>query len=72
MLSDAEPIGGGAGCQSTGLGRPASARTYRVRSGDTLYKIASRLSTTVERICRVNNLSITEPLVPGTLLHIEH
>lgn len=45
--------------------------TYRVRTGDTLFKIAKQLSTTVDRICRLNKLSAGDPLIPGTLLTIE-
>lgn len=47
------------------------APSYRVRRGDTLFKIASRLSTTVENLCKMNNLSTRDPLLPGTLLKIE-
>ena len=46
-------------------------KTYLVKPGDTLYRIATRMSTTVERLCRVNNLSISDALIPGTILTIE-
>ncbi len=45
-------------------------RTYRVRKGDTLYRIATRMSTSVEAICSLNNLSASDTLHPGTLLLI--
>ena len=43
---------------------------YKVRQGDTLFRIAKSLSTTVERICDLNNLSAGDPLVPGRVLKI--
>jgi membrane-bound lytic murein transglycosylase D len=48
----------------------ASTTRYKVRQGDTLFRIAKSLSTTVERICDLNNLSAGDPLVPGRVLKI--
>ena len=59
------------GHSRSGMDGSEASATYRVRRGDTLFKIASRLSTTVEEICRLNNLSLGDTLLPGTLLKIE-
>lgn len=40
-----------------------SRRTYRVKSGDSLYTIARRQGTTVKRLCELNNLS------PKSIIH---
>ena len=34
-----------------------SRRTYRVKSGDSLYTIARKQGTTVKKLCELNNLS---------------
>jgi membrane-bound lytic murein transglycosylase D len=49
----------------------AGAVSYKVRRGDTLHSIASRLSTTVELICQVNNISATDTIFPGMTLKIQ-
>lgn len=59
------------GMRASSGGGGGSSSTYRVRRGDTLFKIASRLSTTVETLCRLNNLSGRDPLLPGTLLKLD-
>lgn len=56
---------------SSGSRESSAATTYRVRSGDTLFSIASRLSTSVEKICRLNNLSTRDTIFPGMLLTID-
>ena len=46
------------------------ARTYVVRSGDTLYGIAQRHRTAVDAIARMNHLSLTVALQPGQRLRL--
>jgi murein DD-endopeptidase MepM/ murein hydrolase activator NlpD len=46
----------------------AEAKTYTVRSGDTLYAIAQRSGTTVEALREVNGLSRNASLMPGRKL----
>jgi membrane-bound lytic murein transglycosylase D len=48
----------------------AGTTRYKVRQGDTLFRIAKSLSTTVEKICDLNNLSAGDPLIPGRVLKI--
>jgi membrane-bound lytic murein transglycosylase D len=43
---------------------------HQVRRGETLYAIARRYQITVESLCELNNLSISDVLRPGTLLSI--
>lgn len=49
---------------------PATATTYTVKSGDTLYSIASRYKTTVSRLVQVNNISNPNVLSVGQKLTI--
>jgi membrane-bound lytic murein transglycosylase D len=49
--------------------QPAGARSYRVRGGDTLYRIAIRHGTTVAELLAVNNLSDVT-IRPGDRLRI--
>lgn len=51
-------------------GYVSETRTYRVKKGDTLAKIARRFSTTVEKIMELNGLS-SQNLKPGIVLLIE-
>ena len=41
---------------------------YKVRAGDTLSKIAKKHGTTVDRLCRLNNISRNKTLRPGQIL----
>ncbi len=43
----------------------------KVRSGDTLYKIASRNGTTISEICRLNKIRPSTKLLVGTRLRIK-
>lgn len=42
--------------------------TYKVKSGDTLYKIAKEQGTTVENICKLNGIKATTPIRQGQVL----
>lgn len=48
--------------------RSSRARVYKVRSGDTLSKIAKKYGLTVDRLCRLNNISRSKALKPGQIL----
>ena len=48
----------------------ASNGWYRVRSGDTLEKIARRNGTTVKRLCQLNGISQNKVLHPGDRLKV--
>ena len=48
--------------------RSSRARVYKVRSGDTLSKIAKKYGLTVDRLCRLNNISKSKALKPGQIL----
>jgi LysM repeat protein len=57
---------------SVAAGRPATgnaARTYQVRSGDTLFSIARQFSTTVAELKRLNGLS-NDSIRPGDRLTV--
>lgn len=43
-------------------------KVYRVRKGDTLAKIAKKHGTTVDRLCRLNNISRGKTLRPGQII----
>ncbi len=47
-----------------------SSKTYTVRKGDSLSRIASRNGTTVKNLCRLNGLSTSSKLKPGQKLRI--
>ena len=49
---------------------PAAAKSYRVKTGDTLYQIALRHGTTVAEILAVNGLGGSAPIKPGDKLKI--
>ena len=51
-------------------GSSSSSGWYRVRSGDTLEKIARRHGTTVQRICNLNGISRNKVLHPGDRLRV--
>lgn len=48
----------------------SSAKYYKVRSGDTLSKIASRNGTTVKKLCKLNNIKETTILQIGRKLRV--
>ena len=48
--------------------RPSQGRVYKVRKGDTLGKIAKKYGTTVDRLCRLNNISRSKALRPGQII----
>jgi len=50
--------------------KPAPAKSYKVRDGDTLYQIALRHGTTVAEILAVNGLGGSGPIKPGDKLKI--
>jgi LysM repeat protein len=62
----ASPTGEVAGATAT----PPQVRTYRVRSGDTLYSIALRFDTTVKAIQAANEIDDPSTLRVGQLLQI--
>ncbi|MDE6634460.1 MAG: LysM peptidoglycan-binding domain-containing protein, partial [Bacteroidaceae bacterium] len=43
-------------------------RVYKVRTGDTLSKIAKKQGVTVDQFCRLNHISRTKMLKPGQIL----
>lgn len=47
-----------------------SSRTYTVRRGDSLWRIANRHNTTVDKLCRANRLTRNSTIHPGTKLVI--
>ncbi|MDZ7836074.1 MAG: LysM domain-containing protein, partial [Alkalibacterium sp.] len=49
---------------------PSSSTTYTVRPGDTLYSIAQRYGTTVQRIVADNNISNPNLISVGQVLTI--
>ena len=59
--------GRGSRVKSSGGG---SGGWYRVRSGDTLEKIARRNGTTVRKICQLNGIKETKTLHPGDRLRV--
>lgn len=52
------------------LAIPADAQGYRVQPGDSLYKIAQRFETTVEKLRQANNLWTTDEIWAGTWLNL--
>ena len=58
---------GGKGSGGSGV---ASSGWYRVRSGDTLEKIARRNGTTVKRLCQLNGIKATSTLRVGQRLKV--
>lgn len=45
-------------------------RTYVVKAGDTLSKIAARAGVSVIELCKMNFISEADPLVPGTMIRL--
>lgn len=56
--------------RSKSSGSSSGSGWYRVRSGDTLEKIARRHGTTVQRICNLNGISRNKVLHPGDRLRV--
>ncbi|MEP6769364.1 MAG: LysM peptidoglycan-binding domain-containing protein [Acidobacteriota bacterium] len=48
----------------------AASRSYKVRGGDTLYRIAARNGTTVQRLMKANSLAGSAEIRPGDRLRI--
>ncbi len=49
---------------------PKSSKSYTVRKGDSLSRIASRNGVTVKQLCRLNNLTTASKLQPGQKLRL--
>jgi len=49
---------------------PTKERYHLVRSGDTLYGIAKQNSISVDELCRLNNITKTDPIHPGQKLMV--
>ena len=47
------------------------ARTYKVRSGDSLWIIANRYGTTVSNLCKLNGLRETDVLQIGQVIRLK-
>ena len=52
------------------LAAPASASTYTVVSGDTLYGIARKLGVSLNALLAANGMSATSTIHPGTVLTV--
>lgn len=59
---------GGRGLASSSVQPPASATTYVVQPGDTLFSIAMRFRTSVQTLMVANNMSNPDLLYPGQVL----
>ena len=53
---------------SSKSGSSGGSKYYRVRSGDSLSKIAARQGTTIDRLCRLNGITRKTILRPGQML----
>jgi len=60
QVSDFKAVAGGSG----------SSPYYRVRSGDSLWKISRRFGTSVDRLCRLNGIKSTSTLRVGQHLRV--
>jgi LysM repeat protein len=49
---------------------PPKRRVHEVRRGETLYRIALKYGLTVDELCRLNNISPSQPIHPGQKLII--
>lgn len=54
--------------QQKKMERSTRSRVYKVRTGDTLSKIAKKHGVTVDQLCRLNHISRTKMLKPGQIL----
>ena len=61
-------IGGGSTTSSSGTS--TSSKTHKVRSGDTLGKIAIQHGTTVSKLCQLNNMKSTDIIHIGQVLKV--
>ena len=59
------------GSSGSGSGSRSSAQYYTVKSGDTLSKIAARYHTSVNALCRLNNIKPTTVLQIGRRLRVK-
>ena len=57
--------------RNNNYGSGGSVKTYRVKKGDTLSKIASRNGTTIDKLCRLNGIKKTTKLKPGKVLRVK-
>jgi len=55
---------------STESSSPSESQFHIVKAGDTLYRIAVNNNTTVEKICRLNNLNESSPLQLGQKIRV--
>ena len=62
-------VGNSKGRSSSG-GKASGSGWYRVRSGDTLEKIARRNGTTINQLCKLNGISRNKVLHPGDRLRV--
>lgn len=56
--------------QGTNTGSGNNIRTYRIRRGDTLYRIAIRFNTTVERLVKLNNIRNPNLIYAGRIIRV--
>ena len=56
--------------RSSSSGKASGGGWYRVRSGDTLEKIARRNGTTINQLCKLNGISRNKVLHPGDRLRV--
>jgi len=56
--------------RSSSSGKASGGGWYRVRSGDTLEKIARRNGTTINKLCKLNGISRNKVLHPGDRLRV--
>ncbi len=57
--------------KSTKSSKKKSSKSYTIRKGDTLSKIAARNGVSVKQICRLNGISTTTKLRPGKKLKLK-
>ncbi len=48
--------------------RKSRSQVYKVKKGDTLYSIAKKHSTTVSKLCKLNNIPKNKTLTPGQII----